>query len=192
MDETLRTARLLMRPLAPEDAPAIETHVGAWDVARMLAVVPFPYPPGLAAEFVRKARAGESHARAWALDATPSGGAPLIGVLTWRATTDAAGAPTLRLGYWLGRPWWGFGYATEAASAAVDAAFADPARAFVEAGVYIDNSASQRVLEKLGFRFGAAVPHFNAARGADALHAMGRLDRADWAARRLPRATAAQ
>jgi RimJ/RimL family protein N-acetyltransferase len=189
MDETIRTARLTLRPLAPADAPAIETHVGARDVARMLTVVPHPYPPGLAAAFV--ARAAETHARAWAVDASPSGGAPLIGCVTWRATTDAAGAPALRLGYWIGRPWQGFGYGTEAAGAAVDAAFADPARDFVEAGVHLDNPASRRVLEKLGFAFADAAPLWNAARGEAVAFALGRLDRARWAARRVPHGTAA-
>jgi RimJ/RimL family protein N-acetyltransferase len=180
MDETLSTARLRLRPPAPADAPAIEAHCGAWDVARMLAVVPFPYPPGMADAFVRSART--AYAAAWTVDATPSGGPPLIGCVTWRATTDAAGAPTLRLGYWLGRPWHGFGYGTEAVAAAVDAAFADPARGVVEAGVFRDNLASRRLLERLGFRFADAAPQRSEARGADVACALGRLDRAGWRA----------
>ena len=56
-----------------------------------------------------------------------------------------------RLGYWIGRPFWGRGYGTEAVALLVDHAFERHAGRHVGAGVFDDNPASRRVLEKLGF-----------------------------------------
>jgi RimJ/RimL family protein N-acetyltransferase len=57
------------------------------------------------------------------------------------------------IGYWLGQPYWGAGYATEAARAAIDYAFEDLRLERVEAGARVSNPASRRVLEKCGFQW---------------------------------------
>jgi [ribosomal protein S5]-alanine N-acetyltransferase len=54
--------------------------------------------------------------------------------------------------YHLGKPWWGLGYATEAASAVVDQIFSMPLVHRVSAEVVAENIASVRVLEKNGMR----------------------------------------
>lgn len=175
MTDTLRTARLTLRPLDPADAPFIEAQCGAWDVARMLRVVPYPYPPGMAADYIRRMRAPDAAERAFALDATVSGGEPILGVLTLKPVEGG-----VRLGYWLGRPWWGLGYMSEAVSAALDAAFAEPGVAAAEAGVFSDNPASRRLLERLGFVFDSVEDVWNLARGETAPYHLGRLTRDAW------------
>ena len=72
------------------------------------------------------------------------------------------------MGYWIGRPYWGQGYATEAAAGAVGWAGADAgASGWVVAGHFADNPASGRVLEKAGFLYtGVVAPQFSKARGA--------------------------
>ena len=57
------------------------------------------------------------------------------------------------LGYWLGVPFWGQGYATEAARAVIDHAFADLGYEHLLAGARVSNPASRRVLEKCGFQW---------------------------------------
>ena len=71
------------------------------------------------------------------------------------------------IGYWLGRPFWGDGLATEAARA-----FTEEARALgpLEACHFVDNPASGRVLEKVGFAYtGEVEEHFSLARGLKVL-----------------------
>ena len=55
-------------------------------------------------------------------------------------------------GYWLGKPYWGQGYATEAGGRVVAFAFEELKAERLNAGWFHDNPASGRVLAKLGFR----------------------------------------
>src|SRR6185295_7307164 len=55
------------------------------------------------------------------------------------------------LGFWLGRPWWGYGFATEASRAVVRHGFANPRLPAFSSAHFTDNLASARVLAKLGF-----------------------------------------
>ncbi len=180
MTDMLRTARLTLRPLREEDAPFIERYCGAWDVARMLRAAPFPYPPGMALDYIRRVRARAADERAFALDASVSGGEPVLGVLTLRPVAGG-----VRLGYWLGRPWWGLGYMSEAVTAGLTDAFADAATGFAEAGVFADNAPSRRLLERLGFAFDSVADAWNAARAESAPYHLGRLTRARWLARQV-------
>jgi RimJ/RimL family protein N-acetyltransferase len=71
------------------------------------------------------------------------------------------------MGYWIGRPFWGRGYATEACTALVDIArtLGLPS---LEGSHFIDNPASARVLEKLGFEaLGIIAPRMSCARGQE-------------------------
>jgi RimJ/RimL family protein N-acetyltransferase len=57
------------------------------------------------------------------------------------------------VGYWIGRPFWGRGYATEAAQATVDLAFGRLGVDAIAATARVTNGTSRRVLEKCGFQF---------------------------------------
>ena len=56
-------------------------------------------------------------------------------------------------GYWIGRPYWGQGYASAAGALALEMAFREWDMDYVFATSLVRNRASGRVLEKLGFRF---------------------------------------
>jgi ribosomal-protein-alanine N-acetyltransferase len=58
---------------------------------------------------------------------------------------------TAEIGYWIGKPWWGHGFATEAASALVRYCFATVGFKRLICCHFEDNAASRRVIEKLGF-----------------------------------------
>ena len=89
-------------------------------------------------------------------------GAPIIGGIGFRREGDG-----LELGYWVARDHWGRGYATEAGRAALEVARALGHRR-IDAGHYLDNPASGRVLRKLGFRdTGEVRPTFCRARGGE-------------------------
>src|SRR3954449_149931 len=50
----LETERLILRPLAMADAPAVERLAGEWEVARFTGNIPHPYPPGGAAAWIQE------------------------------------------------------------------------------------------------------------------------------------------
>ena len=75
----------------------------------------------------------------------------------------------MELGYWLGRPYWGKGLATEAVRGAMTWAQGDWGRRLILAGHFADNEASGRVLSKCGFLYtGEVQRRFSRARSADA------------------------
>lgn len=161
--EILHTARLVLRPLQPSDAPRIAQYVGEYDVARMVTSLPHPYPAQGAEGYIllKQAAASRGEGQDFAIELP---GAGLIGVIG--AHRKPSGA--IEIGYWIGKPYWGCGYATEAARAA--AAYAAPlSEGPVEAGHFLDNPASGRVLEKAGFApTGAVIAKYSLARNARA------------------------
>ncbi|CAA9511419.1 MAG: 50S ribosomal protein acetyltransferase, partial [uncultured Sphingomonadaceae bacterium] len=71
----------------------------------------------------------------------------------------------IEFGYWIARPFWGRGYATEAGKAVIEAARHSLRIKKLSAGHFLDNPASGRVLEKIGFRpLGIVAPRFSAGR----------------------------
>jgi RimJ/RimL family protein N-acetyltransferase len=178
---TLTTERLILRPLRPADAGPMTLWCGQFRVASMLARVPHPYPPGAAEAYIERVMAGRGGETVWAMDGAPSQGSEFLGVVSLKGQDGDA---VRGFGYWVGPPAWGLGYATEAGAAVVDSAFGDPALGVIETTVYVDNHASRRVLEKLGFRAVGAGEKFCPARGEVVAEDVLRLTRADRATRR--------
>ena len=143
VDESLDTRRLRLRPLRRGDAPAIAAYLADYDVAKMLGHVPFPYKLKDAETFVEH-HEGE---RVFAITLKASG--ELIGITSLRSISPKHAD----LGYWLGRPHWGHGYATEAAQRMIDYGFETLKLARIDADCRVVNEASRRVLRKCGFPF---------------------------------------
>lgn len=145
---TLHTDRLLLRPFTAEDAPRLQELAGAEEVASNTLRIPHPYEDGMAEAWIA------GHGAAW--EERDS--------LTLAVTTEADGlvgtigldlAPQHRraeLGYWIGVPYWGRGYATEAVVVVLDHGFTQLGLERIHACHYLRNPASGRVLEKAGMR----------------------------------------
>ena len=103
----------------------------------------------------------------------------LIGIIGYGALDE--GAP-LHLGYWIGEPFWGQGYATEAAQSTVDFVFSSTPIERLTAAARITNPASRRVLVKCGFQF--VDQGMIQSRGAGGAVSVDRfmLDRSTWRA----------
>jgi RimJ/RimL family protein N-acetyltransferase len=138
---------LLLRPIWPEDWQELLAGIADEGVVKNLARAPWPYL--------------ESHAREFAsqpmdLDRprfliTRAADAAAVGCIGFGPMSDAANdAGALELGYWIARPHWGEGYATEAGHAVLEIAATLGHRELV-ASHFLDNPASGRVLRKLGF-----------------------------------------
>lgn len=139
--DVLSTRRLVLRPLVRGDIPAIAALGGDWDVASMTSRMPWPYTVEIAAHWLDEQADGEF---VRAIDQSGR----FIGICGY--LPDGTG--TAEIGYWLGKPFWGRGYATEAGQALVDHAFWTGAFEALTCAHFVDNPASQRVIEKLGFR----------------------------------------
>ncbi|MDE2515340.1 MAG: 8-oxo-dGTP diphosphatase MutT [Rhodospirillales bacterium] len=147
----LASERLRLRPLRAGDAAELHRLINDWGVARNLAAVPFPYPRALADEWIASTWAEWQAGRAYHFAITGQEGEQetLVGGIGLRL--DAA-RRTARLGYWVGRRFWGHGVAREAVARALRWALANLAIERVEAVVAEDNPASAAVLGHLGFR----------------------------------------
>ncbi len=157
----IETQRLTLRVPAPADVERVAAFCVDHDVARMTTRMPSPYTRAHAEDFV--ARCGtQDRARdnTFAIELADEG---LIGVIGMFTTPE----DRVELGYWIGRPYWGRGYASEATQAALDWARATWRKRYVVAGHFADNDASGRVLVKAGFLYTGVVEHKpSIARGA--------------------------
>ena len=153
LDGALVTDRLLLRRPQASDAPRIAALINDPAIARMTTKIPHPYH--LADAEVFCADASESDLKIETLAGELVGG---IGV-------DSGHAGIPELGYWLGRPYWGHGLATEAVGAVL--AWVRLNRRAIVAGHFSDNAASGRVLIKSDFLYtGEIQERFSRARGA--------------------------
>jgi RimJ/RimL family protein N-acetyltransferase len=141
-----RTPRLLLRPGWMEDAPALAQAINDPAILRNLSRAPNPYGLEDAQAFL----ALPQDTRLPRLLAfTRTNGAPRL-VGGCGVHLDEAGMP--EIGYWIARPYWGLGFATEAARAVLGMARASGVDG-IRACHFADNPASGNVLRKLGFRF---------------------------------------
>jgi [ribosomal protein S5]-alanine N-acetyltransferase len=149
MKTTIRTKRLTLRPFIEADARRIAYLAGEYDVAKMCGRVPHPYTMADAHDFIGLITHGWDSAREFSFAIT----APIDGLIGSCGVmrTDGGEAGAFELGYWLGRPYWGMGYASEAAQGVMDWARDQAGALTFAAGHYLDNPASGHVLRKLGF-----------------------------------------
>ena len=166
-----RTERLLLRPGWAEDAPMLARAIGEEAIVRNLARAPWPYDLTHARAFLEKDQRPDE---ASLLIFRRTNGAPrLIGAAGLGRNPEGE----VELGYWISRPHWGLGYATEAGRAIIDIARHGLRLRKLSAGHFLDNPASGRVLEKLGFRpTGEVAPRYSCGRGAEAPCKLFELD----------------
>ncbi len=171
MATKIRSRRLKLRPVALGDARAVARLVNDAEMAHKLSHIPHPYDVedarrwigGLGDEVVFAVL------RHWRL----------VGCVGIRPVSQAHA----ELGYWIGRKWWGRGFATEAAHAALDHLFACSPVEVVTSAHFLDNPASGQVLRKLGFEETGQGVRWCEARGEKIASMEYRLTRHAFAAR---------
>jgi len=140
----LETKRLILRAPRLEDTKTVAALANDRRIADNTARIPHPYKASDAEGFIAGANKADGEA---------------VFLITLRDDTiiGACGIvpteQTPEVGYWLGVPYWGKGFATEALHAAIDHAFADLGHDALQAGARVTNPASRRVLEKCGFQW---------------------------------------
>jgi [ribosomal protein S5]-alanine N-acetyltransferase len=152
---TLRTDRLVLREFTAEDASDVQRLAGEWEVARMMLHVPHPYEDGMAQEWIATHRpafeAGERLTFAVVLREE----ATLIGSITLDLNAQDENA---ELGYWIGKPYWGQGYCTEAAKELVRYGFEDLGLHRIHSNHFGSNLASGKVMQKVGMSYEGTRP----------------------------------
>jgi ribosomal-protein-alanine N-acetyltransferase len=146
---TIRTSRLCLRPLRKADAAAIQELAGNRAVSEMTLLIPHPYPRGVAQQWIADRQEDWRSRTGAVFGIAELGRRRLCGAIGLRLNADHAHA---ELGYWLGVPFWGRGYATEAAQTVVRFSFETLKLHRVFAQHFRRNPASGRVLQKAGMR----------------------------------------
>ncbi len=157
---TLHTERLTLRPFNLDDAADVQRLAGDKDIASTTSAIPHPYEDGMAEEWI------SSHAEVFengkginlaiALkDTDEACKSELIGSISIEIDTiDKIG----ELGYWIGKPFWSCGYCTEAAKVILTYAFDVLKLKSIHAFYLKRNTASGRVLQKIGMHFEECFP----------------------------------
>jgi RimJ/RimL family protein N-acetyltransferase len=168
-----RTERLLLRPGWAEDAPALATAIADEMIVRNLATAPWPYSLRDAEAFLAQPR--DPVLPSFLIFERTDGEPRLVGSCGLGRRPSGA----VELGYWIARPFWGRGIATEAATALIEIA-RTMGFTRLEGSHFLDNPASGRVLEKLGFEpLGITAPRMSCARGTETQARLLRLQLVD-------------
>ncbi len=147
MAAEIRTPRLILRPPRGE-GPALVALLNDWEMIKDTAALPFPFTQRDADEWLAQDEDQMACDRILLRKAVALGESDvLIGAVDLFERDGEA-----CLAYWIGRHHWGNGYATEAARAFLAHVFATTKIDNMRAGIFVENVASARVLEKLGFQ----------------------------------------
>ncbi len=143
---TLKTERLILRPFVVDDADRVEELVSDKEIAATTLNIPHPYPKGGGEKWIA------THPRAFAKDRGVTFAVTCEGELVGAISLQGMSRNHrhAELGYWIGKPYWGKGYATEAARAVISFAFDELNLIRVHAHHMAHNAASGRVMEKCG------------------------------------------
>lgn len=148
---------VVLRGLSSADAARVAELAGDWEIAKMTAAIPHPYTNEMAQQFIAGLADEAARGVAWTYAVTRADDGVLVGCAALMDNSEARG----HLGYWIGRPHWGLGYATAAARAILAVGFAQFEHPALTALHLAANPASGHVLAKCGMVEGARVmlPH---------------------------------
>lgn len=184
LPEVIDTSRLRLRPWELTDVEDVLSYAQDPEWSRFLRALPVPYTRNDAEKFVaRQLLLDRSTHPAWAivLEGTVVGGINLRLDFEHRLA---------EMGYSVARRHWNQGYMTEAAGAVIDAAFTThPDLNRVGAMADVDNTASQRVMEKVGMRKEGVLRQNRVERGEVIDEAWYGILRDEWLERTEGRAT---
>lgn len=149
MSRILKTERLILRPFTSEDAPAVFDLASEYEIAANTLRIPHPYELPMAQEWIASQTVSEAEGKelVWAVTLSNSGTlVGSIGLILISVFNQA------ELGYWIGKPYWNQGFGTEAALAVLKFGFQKLDLQRIHAHHFCRNSASGRILQKIGMQ----------------------------------------
>ncbi|MBC8171291.1 MAG: GNAT family N-acetyltransferase [Anaerolineae bacterium] len=144
----LETERLVLRSMMASDAANIQKLASAYEIASNTLTMPHPYPDGAAEVFISAVRDEMEGGESFVFGITLKG--EVIGCIGLHPTTQFNRA---EMGYWIGLPYWGQGYTTEAAAKILEFGFETLELNRIYAAHFTHNPASGRVMQKIGLRY---------------------------------------
>ncbi|WP_218061274.1 GNAT family N-acetyltransferase [Pseudoalteromonas luteoviolacea] len=151
----LETQRLVLRPFCDSDASRIAELAGDKVIADMTASVPHPYEPHMATEWISTHKSAFEDKTAVVYAITIKGDNRIIGAVSFPQLGNGEGT----IGYWIGVPFWGNGYAFEAAKGLIEYCKANLGLRIIHAVHFTENTRSQSVIEKLKIPFLEETTH---------------------------------
>ena len=179
MSVLLETERLILRPPRAADIGRFVPLMADYEVAKNLSRVPHPYTEDDASAYIVKAAAGWASGEDFGFSILRKFDSAYVGMCGVHPSRGG------ELGYWIGRPFWGKGFATEAVGRAVAFAFRELEVEGLRAAWFHDNPASGRVLRKLGFAREGMEDRPCLARGRSIPSHLVALDRATYITRKM-------
>ena len=164
----IHTKRLVLRHPVEADAPSLVARLNDFQVSKWLSQVPYPYTRADADQWIQLCKTDMLK-----LNFSIFIDGDLIGGVGLTAQRDKSH----ELGYWLSRDYWGFGFATEAATALVDYGIAEGKLATIVATYFVGNDTSARILSKLGFETSGNGKVFSRSRNEEVEAILMKLNR---------------
>jgi len=151
----INTSRLLLRPLEQADAATVRRLAGDRAIADTTLNIPHPYEVGMAEAWIDSLHSGFEAGEVVTFALVLHGESQPLGAIGLRIDRSVGKAD---LGYWIGKPYWNSGYATEAVRALLAYAFNDLDLSKITARHLARNPASGRVMQKVGMRLEGLIP----------------------------------
>ena len=145
----ITTTRLTLRDFTIDDAADVQALAGNYNVSKTTLRIPYPYEDGMAEEWIRSLSLLRDQESELAYAVTLSEPSQLIGAIGLHALEGSSA----ELGYWIGEPYWGNGYCSEAAQALVEFAFDRLRLDCIRAEHLVTNPASGQVMQNIGMRY---------------------------------------
>ena len=146
---TLETEKLVLRPFGPQDAADVQRLAGDRAIADTTLHIPHPYEDGMAEEWISGHQDGFARGQGVTLAITRKTDGTLVGAISLMSMVTNHQA---ELGYWVGKPYWNEGFCTGAGQAVLRYAFTELQLLRAHATHFSRNTASGRVMLKLGMR----------------------------------------
>ena len=138
----IKTDRLILKkPKTKQDKISLVSQIGDWEVVKWLANASYPYTDDDLEDYLLISDSNQ-------FDLNIFMGKQLIG----RVGLTLDGDNYYDLGYWIGKDYWGKGYATESSKKLLEYALDKLDLPKIKSGYFVGNSASGNVLKKLGFK----------------------------------------
>jgi len=164
---SLETDRLILRPLSQADAAPLTRLLNDFEVSKWLSRIRYPYGVIEMQWFIARLNSP------YRFGIVHKDSGHIMGVI----------GIAEHLGYWLGQPYWGHGYMSEAAQAVADHWFAHDGLSLASYH-FVENAKSRAILKGLGFEDTEPLQLYSMARGQTVAAQAMSLTREVWTSRK--------
>ena len=147
----IKTERLILRTFDLSDSKRVQELAGNIKIAETTLNVPYPYEDGMAESWIAIHENNFNNGNGITYAVVKKDTRELIGVVSLMGINNIH--KKAELAYWMGVPYWGNGYCTEACQAIIQFGFENTNLNKIYALSFEDNIGSWRVMEKLGMEY---------------------------------------